>query len=622
MNGKRLREGYTTGTCAAIAAKAAAKMLFKNEEILSESITTPRGDIVATDIFNIDKGDDFVSCAVKKDAGDDPDVTNGIMVYAKVQLNNSGIISIDGGVGVGRVTKPGLYQKIGEAAINPVPKRMIEKEVREILDINGSNGGADVVIYIPQGVEIAKKTFNPRLGIEGGISVLGTSGIVEPMSEKALVESIQVEMKVLKATGNDYIIITPGNYGEDFIKNTLGIELSNAVKCSNYIGEAIDMAVDLGFKGILLVGHVGKLVKLAAGIMNTHSHQADARMEIFGVHSAMCGADADTVKKIMASISTDQAIKILKEYGCFDDTMCSIMKRVEFHIEQRCGSDIPIGACIFSTVYGILGTTSKVEMLIDCIKKRQLTEDRMSGILYGIGVGPGDPELMTIKAVKIMNLCDIFALPVSDYSALKTPKLALEDESADILKKCLAYKIAKPNMKSAVSKPILFLPMPMSKDKKLLSDVHNMDCEYILKLLDDGKKIGFLTLGDPSVYSTYLYMHKRVIKSGRNAEIISGIPSFCASAARLGTGLVENKEQLHIIPSSYNIDDEIGLKGTKVLMKAGKKMAEVKAAVEKSDLQFAMVENCGLEGEKVYYDIDSVPDNASYYSLIILKEGK
>lgn len=361
---RELKSGYTTGTCAAIAAKAAASMIFKQCEIQSEQIMTPKGILVRTDIHDIHKDDNKVSCAVQKDAGDDPDVTHGILIYARVELKKESDIEIDGGTGVGRVTKPGLSQEIGEAAINPVPKRMIEKEVREVLDSNGYFGGAKVIISVPEGERVAKKTFNPRLGIVNGISILGTTGIVEPMSERALIDTIKVEMQVLKANGIKNLVITPGNYGENFIKETLHLDLKQSVTCSNFIGEAIDTAVDMGFESILLIGHVGKFVKLAAGIMNTHSHQADGRMEVFTAHAALAGAEIKTLEKIMECISADEAIRILKEYGIYESTMENILKKADFHITERCMNQVPIGAIFFSNVHGMLGMTDMAKELL------------------------------------------------------------------------------------------------------------------------------------------------------------------------------------------------------------------------------------------------------------------
>ena len=247
----------------------------------------------------------------------------------------------------------------------------------------------------------------------------------------------------------------------------------------------------------------------------------------------------------------------------------------------------------------------------------------MKGILYGIGTGPGDPELMTIKAVRVIKECDVIALPVSNTQftepVLETAK---QEKNEALLSGCIAFQIAFPNVPEMKEKAILFLPMPMCKDKEKLKQIHDLSANVIKELLEEGKKVGFLTLGDPSVYSTYLYVHNRIVKSGLRAEILSGITSFCASAARLNMGLVENKEQLHVIPASYGIEEALKLPGTKVLMKAGKKMPQVKEAVRKSGQNMMMVENCGMETEQVYTSIDQVPDASSYYSLIVVKEEK
>lgn len=364
MNRKKLRNGYTTGTCAAIAAKAAAEMLFIQEELEQEFIETPKGVRVTVTLHHIERKQNSVSCAVQKDAGDDPDVTNGIFVYAMVELTEMKEIVVDGGVGVGRVTKPGLSQKIGEAAINPVPKAMIKAEVEKVFKEQKYQGGAKVMISVPEGEIIAKKTLNPQLGIVGGISILGTSGIVEPMSEQALLDTIQTELNVKKAEGVKHLIITPGNYGEDFIRQKLQLDLTQAVKCSNFVGQTIDMAVDTGFESILLVGHIGKFVKLAAGIMNTHSHQADGRMEIFTAHAALAGAPLNILQALMECISTDEAVRILTEAGCLERTMEGIVEKVEFHITKRCEEQVLIGAVLFSNVYGILGQTTKAEEIL------------------------------------------------------------------------------------------------------------------------------------------------------------------------------------------------------------------------------------------------------------------
>ena len=217
-NHKKLRYGYTTGSCAAAASKAAAAMLLSGKEISYVELHTPKGIDLRLEVLDISREDNAVSCAIQKDGGDDPDVTNGILIYAKVSREpaDEAQIIIDGGIGVGRVTKPGLEQSVGAAAINKVPRQMIRENLEAVCEQYHYHGKLSVVISIPSGVELAAKTFNPRLGIVGGISVLGTSGIVEPMSEQALIDTIRVEMRQKLANGMEYLLVVPGNYGIDF----------------------------------------------------------------------------------------------------------------------------------------------------------------------------------------------------------------------------------------------------------------------------------------------------------------------------------------------------------------------------------------------------------------------
>jgi len=245
----------------------------------------------------------------------------------------------------------------------------------------------------------------------------------------------------------------------------------------------------------------------------------------------------------------------------------------------------------------------------------------MDGILYGTGTGPGDPSLMTLKAVKVIEECDIIALPVSDTKTLEEPFTDYNKRYAStLLKGCMAYKTALPNVPGIADKPVLYMPMPMCKDKDRLKKLHDQDAEKIEEHIKSGKKVCFLVLGDPVVYSTYMYIHKRIIKKGYSAEIINGVTSFCACAAALGMGLVKNREQLHIIPASYNIKDTAKLPGTKVFMKAGKSMAELKQEIAGSGQEAVMVENCGMDNEKIYKGFCDIPDQAGYYSVLILKE--
>lgn len=370
-NHKKLRYGYTTGSCAAAAAKAAAYMLLTGKETGYVDLMTPKEIPLHLEVLDVIRKQDSVSCAVRKDAGDDPDVTNGIRIYAEVSYiegaaADSRRIRIDGGRGVGRITKPGLEQPVGSAAINRVPRQMIRENVLEMCAQSGYTGDLQVVISIPEGEALAEKTFNPRLGIVGGISVLGTSGIVEPMSEQALIDTIRVEIRQKLTGGMEYLLIVPGNYGIDFLKEFgHGLCPEDAVKCSNFVGEALDAAVEFGAKGVLLVGHIGKFVKLSGGIMNTHSHHADARMELLTVHAALLGAPVLLLSRMMESVTTDDALKCLKEAGLMEQVMERLMERMEFYVNHRTQNRLELGVITFSKVYGILGQTKKVPELAE-----------------------------------------------------------------------------------------------------------------------------------------------------------------------------------------------------------------------------------------------------------------
>ena len=373
-NQKKLRFGYTTGSCAAGAARGAVRLLFGEDEISEVELMTPKGILLHLEILDRKRSENAASCAVRKDAGDDPDTTNGILVYAKVEkfLIRSDMedrIVIDGGIGVGRVTKPGLSQKVGEAAINPVPRAMILQAVEEIADQYHYEGGLKVTISVPEGEKIARKTFNPRLGIVGGISILGTSGIVEPMSEKALIDSIRVEMTQHAAMGEQYMLVTPGNYGADYLREHMELPFEKNIKCSNYVGETIDMAVDMGVKGILFISHIGKFVKVAAGIMNTHSHSADARMEVLCSNAIRAGGDLACARSILQCNTTDEALRVLDEKHILKETMKEITDRIQFYLDHRSYQQILLGAVIFSNEYGYLGQTANAAELIDKISK-------------------------------------------------------------------------------------------------------------------------------------------------------------------------------------------------------------------------------------------------------------
>ena len=302
-----MRYGFTTGSCAAAAAKAAAYMLLTGREKHEITITTPKGILYHARMEEISRTEHSVRCAVRKDGGDDPDITTGTLIFAEVswqeqkQEKDCGKpqILITGGAGVGTVTRPGLDQPVGSAAINHVPREMITREVEEVCALTDYAGSLLVEISVQGGEELAKKTFNPRLGIVGGISILGTTGIVEPMSSQALLDTIYVELKQKREEGHRFAAISPGNYGLEYMKRAYGFDLDRSVKCSNFIGKTMDMAVELGFEAVLLTGHIGKLVKLSGGIMDTYSREADARMELLMAAAYRAGCAPDTLGKIL-----------------------------------------------------------------------------------------------------------------------------------------------------------------------------------------------------------------------------------------------------------------------------------------------------------------------------------
>ena len=360
---KLLRCGYTTGTCAALAASGAARLLLTGSRPASLALLTPGGiRVEVAPAFCRMEGDRAV-CAVKKDAGDDPDVTDGMQILAEVKKTDSGI-RIDGGDGVGRVTKPGLDRKVGEAAINTVPRQMITSAVKDVCEQAGYLGGLEILISVPGGEEAAKKTFNPMLGIEGGISILGTSGIVEPMSERAIVDTIETQIRQAASLGAKKLIALPGNYALDFLHAQLpDISAYPVIKCSNYLGETLDMASLCKMEELLLVGHIGKLVKLAGGIMNTHSRMADCRQELFCAHAALCGAGQELCRALMLQPTSDACLTLLEDAGLIAPVLESLLAAVQRHLSRRAEA-MRVGAVIFSNTRGLLGMTEQAERMI------------------------------------------------------------------------------------------------------------------------------------------------------------------------------------------------------------------------------------------------------------------
>lgn len=362
-----MRYGFTTGSCAAAAAKAAAYMLLTGKKKTEITIETPKGIPCRTQILDIRRAEHEVSCAVEKDGGDDPDITTGAWIYAKVSYGSRGSsneekrIIIEGGKGVGRVTRPGLDQSVGMPAINRVPRQMIRKEVLEVCRLADYRGCLRVEISVPKGEMLSGQTFNPRLGIVGGISILGTTGIVEPMSSRALLDTILAELRQRRAEGFDYAAVSPGNYGLDFMKNHYGYDLDRSVKCSNFIGETIDMAVKLGFQKMLLTGHIGKLIKVAGGIMNTHSKEADSRMELLTAFAVRERIGSGQACRILECAVTEEALHILEENGILSAVMEYAAERICFYMEKRAGGRLKADCILYSNEFGELAKSKGAE---------------------------------------------------------------------------------------------------------------------------------------------------------------------------------------------------------------------------------------------------------------------
>lgn len=346
-NGKTLRCGYTTGACAAGAALAATQMLLTGKTVKSVDLDTPRGIRLTLEIVDPDVGAERASCAVRKDSGDDPDITDGILVYAAVKKTEVGI-AIDGGEGIGRITKAGLDQPVGAAAINTAPRRMIREQVEAACARYGYRGGIEVVISIPDGAELAKRTFNPRLGIEGGLSVIGTTGIVEPMSNEALVDTIRLEMNVLRASGAKYVLLCPGKYGEAFAREALGLGADRLICVGNFIGDAVDMAASMGFERILLIGHIGKLVKLGIGMRNTHSSYGDGRMETLIACALERGSDISLLRELQCCVTTDAALLALDRGALLSPVMEALGARIQATLERWVPDGVEIGFVCFT----------------------------------------------------------------------------------------------------------------------------------------------------------------------------------------------------------------------------------------------------------------------------------
>lgn len=372
---KELRKGFTTGSCGAAAAKAALYMLLTGSVKDEIEIITPGGAVFRTEVKDIFRGENRVRCAVVKDGGDDPDVTTGLHVTAEVRAEERADgpleIRIEGGPGVGRVTLPGLDQPVGNAAINRVPRQMIEKELSEVAELLDFRGRIRVILSVPGGEAAAERTFNPRLGIEGGISILGTTGIVEPMSTRAILDTIRVELNQRKALGDRIAAVSPGNYGLNFMKETYGYDLNRSVKCSNYVGDTVDMVREMDFRGMLLTGHIGKLIKVSGGIMNTHSKEGDARMELLAAGVIRAGGSMDTLRGILNCRVTEEALGIIQAESpaLLRTSMKSVMDRILYYLRKRAGEELPVECILYSNEFGLLAASTGAMDMLEELRK-------------------------------------------------------------------------------------------------------------------------------------------------------------------------------------------------------------------------------------------------------------
>lgn len=377
-----MRSGYTTGTCSAVAAKAAAVMLFTGKKIEHMKLLIPKGTEICLPLFHIHAGSEGARCAVKKDAGDDPDVTDRTLIYASAEpfygqplagWYQEGTIYLEAGEGIGLVTKPGLSCPVGMPAINPVPRTMIFSAVFEARRMAGTDIPVKIRIWIPEGKRLAEKTFNSKLGIVGGLSVLGTTGVVEPMSEKALVATIKLELRVKAASGAKRVILTPGNYGQAFIKEELGLDLKEGVTVSNFLADSLRLAGEEGYSQALLVGHLGKFIKAAGGVPNTHSKYGDRRMEILWDCTESQLMKWELKKRywlkeqILKANTTEEAVEILKENRILKPVMSEVTARIKKYGEEWSGG-LWVEVVTFSRVYGILGMSGQAAEMINGYK--------------------------------------------------------------------------------------------------------------------------------------------------------------------------------------------------------------------------------------------------------------
>ena len=367
FRGKKLRYGYTTGSSATAATKAALMYILDDSkhDIPEVTIKLPSGNSLTISVNSLEKKENSVLASVIKDGGDDPDVTHGLEIYSKVSLRNDSKINIFGGIGVGKVTKKGLPIAPGNSAINPVPLKMIRETVEEMLP---EGLGADVEIFVPKGEETAKKTLNAKLGIIGGISILGTTGIVKPMSEESWKASLAIELKMaLENTGNGEAIFLFGNRGKQYLSDNFDDNTSQAIVISNFVGYMFDRACEFEAKKIYFIGELGKFVKVAGVIFHTHSRVSDAKMEILTANALLVGESTENMKKIMASNTTEEATKYIEKTEVYSLLAEKAKQKCEEYC-RRNGWELEVETLIISAEKEVLGNSRH---FFDNFKRKQ-----------------------------------------------------------------------------------------------------------------------------------------------------------------------------------------------------------------------------------------------------------
>lgn len=352
-----LRKGFTTGTCAQAATKGALIMLIQQKSVNSVEVITPSGIKLCIGLTEQKIGDNFAGCAVIKDSGDDPDVTNGAKVSAVVRFSQKKGVRVRGGEGVGKATKPGLAIGVGEYAINPTPKRMILEEASKFL--SDERTGLDIAISVKGGEELAKKTYNPKLGIIGGISIIGTTGIVEPKSLDAYKASLALQLDVLKAQGYKNAVFVLGYVGEKFCREKLKLNEGSVIKIGDHIGFMLRECAKRNIKNVLLIGHIGKLIKITNSQFNTHYSFGDNRMESLARYAKSCGADENTLKKISEQETAEAAIPFFREEG-LTAAFKKIAKDVSAKSEEFMGNALTVNCVILSLNGGLLAATHEI----------------------------------------------------------------------------------------------------------------------------------------------------------------------------------------------------------------------------------------------------------------------